>query len=203
MITILNRQSWAPPLVWLALAVFSISPLPAGASDLDTSASKVAVKVYKTGLFSAFAHDHTIAAPLASGHFDVEKRSVELKFHAQEMKVLDPDSKDSERDEIESTMKSDKVLDVSKFPEISFASTQIETTGAEHFLVHGSLTLHGVTRPIEMPVAFSNGRYTGSVKLKQTDFGITPVVIAGGTVKVKDVIEIIFEIVPAEMVPAK
>jgi polyisoprenoid-binding protein YceI len=192
-----SGQTWVRTLAWLAPLVLSVSLAPVRASDLDATASKVAVRVYKSGLFSAFAHDHTIAAPIASGHLDLEKRSVELKFHTQEMRVVDAGVKDSERAEIESTMKSDKVLDVSKFAEISFVSTQIETASAEHFLVHGSLTLHGVTKLIELPVAFSGGRYTGSVKLKQTDFGITPVVIAGGTVKVKDVIEIIFEIVPA------
>lgn len=202
MILIPSRQSWAQPLAWLALLVFSVGLAPARAADLDTAASKVAVRVYKSGLFSAFAHDHTIAAPIASGHLDLEKRSVELKFHSQEMKVVDAGVKDSERAEIEDTMKSDKVLDVSKFPEISFVSTLIETTGPEHFLVHGSLTLHGVAKPIVLPVDFSGGRYTGSVKLKQTDFGITPVTLAGGTVKVKDVIDIIFEIVPAEIGPA-
>ena len=40
------------------------------------------------------------------------------------------------------------------------------------------------------------GRYIGSTHLKQTDFGITPVRIAGGTVKVKDEVEMSFEIVP-------
>ena len=63
--------------------------------------------------------------------------------------------------------------------------------------MRGDLTLHGVTQPVELPITLANGRYTGSVKLKQTDFGIAPVSIAGGTVKVKDVIEIVFEIVPA------
>jgi polyisoprenoid-binding protein YceI len=169
------------------------------------------VNVQKTGLFSAFAHDHTIAAPLASGHLDVQKRTVELKFRSQDMKVLDPGIKDSERDDIDRTMKSYKVLDAGRFPEIVFVSTSVETPAvgakasgtsaagadaAKRYLVHGKLTLHGVTRPVELPVSFSEGHYTGKVTLKQTEFGITPVKIAGGTVKVKDAIEIVFEIVP-------
>ena len=112
------------------------------------------------------------------------------------MKVLDPDASDSERSEIDRTMKSAKVLDAARFPEISFASISVQTTDPKRFLVHGNLTLHGVTRPVELPVSFSEGHYTGKVTLKQTDFGITPVKIAGGAVKVKDAIEIAFEIVP-------
>jgi hypothetical protein len=47
-------------------------------------------------------------------------------------------------------------------------------------------------------VVLENGHYRGSVPLKQTDFGITPVRIAGGAVKVKDEIKIEFDIVPAQ-----
>jgi len=180
---------------WLLVFALLLCLIPAGATEIDLAASKLTVHVYKTGLFSGFAHDHTVSAPIASGHLDLEKRSVELSFRAQDMKVEDPGVKDSERADVESTMKSDKVLDAATFPEISFTSTQIDETSPDHFLVHGSLALHGVTRPIEFPVELSDGKYSGSVKLKQTDFGITPIKIAGGTVRVKDVIDITFEIV--------
>jgi polyisoprenoid-binding protein YceI len=166
--------------------------------NIDITASKVTVQVSKSGLFSAFAHNHTIAAPLASGHIDLGKKSVELMFHTQDMKVMDPEVKDSDRAQIERTMKSEAVLDVTQFPEIGFVSKTVEVREAGRFLVHGDLTLHGVTKSIDLPVSLADDRYKGSVKLKQTDFGITPVKIAGGTVRVKDEIEIVFEIVPSK-----
>lgn len=169
----------------------------AQAVPVDTGRSNLTIHVDKAGLFSAFGHNHIIRAPIVSGRVDVEKRSVELTFKTKEMKVLDEGIKDSERTEIDQTMKSDKVLDVQRFPEIRFASTAITPQDGGRYQVRGDLTLHGVTRPLELSVAFSKDRYTGSVKLKQTDFGITPVSVAGGTVKVKNVIEIVFEIVPA------
>jgi polyisoprenoid-binding protein YceI len=186
----------------LCFAVLSIAlgNASAHAADIDLAASKITVHVEKSGLFSAFAHNHTISAPLASGHLDPHKRTIELKFRSQEMKVLDPGTSDSERATIESTMKSDKVLDPARFPEITFVSALVEAPSGEtaspaHYLVHGNLTLHGVSRPVELNVSFSDGYYTGKVTLKQTDFNITPVKIAGGAVRVKDLIEIVFEIV--------
>ena len=169
----------------------------AQAVPVDTGRSNLTIHVDKSGLFSAFGHNHIIRAPIASGRVDVEKRSVTLTFNAKEMKVLDEGIKDSERTEIDQTMKSDKVLDVQRFPEIRFLSTAITPQDGGRHQVRGDLTLHGVTRPVELSVAFSKDRYTGSVKLRQTDFRITPVSVAGGTVKVKNVIEIVFEIVPA------
>ena len=186
-----------------AFLLFALT-LPAHAADLDLAASKITIHVQKQGLFAAFAHNHIISAPLASGHLDAEKRTINITFRAQDMKVLDPDASDSERSTIESTMKSAQVLDPARFPEITFASTSVESPAAEaagtpsataHYLVRGNLTLHGVTRPVDISVTLSAAHYTGKVELKQTDFGITPVKIAGGAVRVKDVIEIDFEIV--------
>jgi len=39
------------------------------------------------------------------------------------------------------------------------------------------------------------GRYRGTAALKQRDFGIDPITIAGGTVKVKDEVKVEFDIV--------
>jgi polyisoprenoid-binding protein YceI len=60
--------------------------------------------------------------------------------------------------------------------------------------VEGKLTLHGETRPVSVEVRESEGRYMGTARLKQSDFGIKPVKVAGGTVRVKDEVKIEFAI---------
>lgn len=168
----------------------------AQAVPLDASLSKITVHVYKSGLFSAFAHDHVITAPLASGSVDTNARSVQLEFDTKDMKVVDPGVSASERSQVEQTMKSSEVLAVARFPTITFTAARAELANGS-YRVSGTLTLHGVSRSLEVPVSFSGGHYTGSVKLKQSDFGITPIRIAGGTVKVKDVVDVSFDIVPS------
>ena len=167
----------------------------AQSSPIDVKQSKVTVRVFKSGLFSAFGHDHSIEAPISAGSLDRAGRTIRLSFRVLDMKVLDPGESDKDRAEIERTMKGEKVLDAEHFPEIRFISNSVEARDATHFKVRGDLSLHATTRPIEMLVTLEGGRYIGSIKLKQTDFGITPVSVAGGTVKVKDAIEIIVEIV--------
>jgi polyisoprenoid-binding protein YceI len=164
-------------------------------SAIDKARSKVTVRVYKSGLFSAFAHDHTISAPISSGELDPTARRVQVSFHAADMKVVDDGVKDSERAEIESTIKGDKVLDAQKYPDIIFTSRSVETRDGKT-TVQGNLSLHGSVRPVQVVVASVADHYSGTVKLKQTEFGITPVKVAGGTVKVKDEIEILFEVYP-------
>ena len=52
-------------------------------------------------------------------------------------------------------------------------------------------------------VVRQTGVYRGTVTLKQRDFGIEPISIAGGTVKVKDELKVQFEIVPASAPAAR
>src|SRR2546423_14526964 len=108
-------------LICSLVLVMSCHLAAAQAVGVDIARSSIRVKVEKTGLFSAFAHNHTIEAPLASGRLDTEKRSAVLTFNVKQMKVLDEGVKDSERADIDQTMKSDKVLDVQRFLEIRFA----------------------------------------------------------------------------------
>src|SRR5262249_10876823 len=89
-----------------------------------------------------------------------------------------------------------KVLDSERFPQIRFESTSIEQIGEHRWKVAGNLALHGRTRPVTAEVNLMNGVYRGSATLKQSDYGIQPITVAGGTVKVKDELKIEFSIVP-------
>jgi polyisoprenoid-binding protein YceI len=89
------------------------------------------------------------------------------------------------------------VLDASKFPQIWFNSTEVRPLEPDRWLIHGNLDLHGRVRPVVVKVVRENGRYRGSTTLLQSDFGISPISIVGGTVKVKDEVTIEFDIVTA------
>jgi polyisoprenoid-binding protein YceI len=178
-----------------AAALAATVPSVAQPAKVDAARSTVAIHVYKTGLFSALAHDHLITAPVASGSIDKEHRSVSLTFNANDLKVGDTEGSESDHQEIEATMKGPTVLNAAQFPVISFQSKRVNVATPESYQVIGDLKLHGQTREITLPVVFSGGIYKGSVHLKQTDYGITPVKVAGGTVRVKDEIAIDFDIV--------
>ena len=54
-----------------------------------------------------------------------------------------------------------------------------------------------VRRAVTFPVQKLGDTYTGEVTISQHDFGIEPIRIAGGAVKVKDQLKIAFEIAPS------
>ena len=182
--------------MFLLVLAFSASLFAQQSKPIDAANSKLTVHASKSGVFSfAAGHDHTVAAPIASGSIDETKRTVEFTVNAKDLRVLDPGESDKNRAEIQTTMLSDKLLDVARFPTITFHSTKVEQRSPESLAITGDLSLHGQVRPITLDVKKSGNSYVGETKLKQTEFGMTPVTVAGGTVKVKDEVKISFSIV--------
>jgi polyisoprenoid-binding protein YceI len=161
---------------------------------IDTQKSVLTVRVHKAGLFSALGHDHNITAPIARGEVDTSAHQVELHANAGALRVSDPDVSEKDRAEIERTMLGPHVLDAERHPEIVFRSTGAEPVGAGSWRVRGNLTLHGETRPVTVEVRERDAHYVGTSRFRQTDFGMKPVKVAGGTVRVKDEVRIEFDI---------
>ena len=177
-------------------AAFAASaPLMAQERAIDTQRSTIVVHVGKSGLLSAAAHDHTIEAPIASGAIrESPAPHVEFTIATAKMTVR-PDPKVDPKTEL--TIQKDMeemTLETVKFPEITFRSSHVEKLADGQWKVDGDLSLHGVTKPVSLTVKLTDGAYTTHTVLKQTDFGIKPISIGGGMIKVKNEVEIDFRI---------
>jgi polyisoprenoid-binding protein YceI len=184
----------------IALGLVLLGPRPAAADThpIDTERSTITVRVYKSGLFRAFADNHVVQSPVTQGTLDDGPASqVEFVIDATRFRVLDPGLSSDDRGQVQSRMLGPEVLDVQRYPQIRFQSTAIERRTAETWVVRGQLTLHGQAHKVTVTVTPAQGRYRATVKLRQTDFGIKPISIAGGTVSVKDEVQIDAEIVAA------
>jgi YceI-like protein len=182
---------------WLTVAMVLLSIVPAAwpqAHPIDTAQSKLHVYAFKSGLFSRFADNHAVEAPIVEGVIDERTSRVKFAIDARGMKVLDPRLSPDKRQQVQERMLGPEVLDSTRFPQIIFESTNVEPAGQGRLVVGGRLSLHGVTRPVLASVRKEDGRYVGTCTLRQQDFGITPISIAGGTVKVKDELKIDFDI---------
>jgi polyisoprenoid-binding protein YceI len=199
------------PFSSLAAAAFLLmgaaAPAPP-ASELDASRSKILVEVGKSGVLSfAAGHSHKVEAPL-HGTLSVDPEHPESAVAAFEVRtsdltVLQDGEPPQDVPKVQETMASERVLDVRRYPTVSFQSRRVqvrERHGAALDLnVTGDLALHGTIRTIVVPVRahFEPERITarGAFAIKQTDFGIKPITVAGGAVSVKDELKIDFTIV--------
>jgi hypothetical protein len=184
-------------LFWILLAAL----LPAAQAQNDAAPkprqSAITIHVFKAGLFSALAHNHVVVAPVSRAVIDPAGLKAEIAVITREMKVADPEVSDKDRAEIQSTMLGPKVLDAATYPEIRFRSSRIEQASPQHYRVAGTLELHGTSKELSFEVAGGPEHYHGATRLKQSEFGIKPISLFGGSVKVKDELELEFDVYAA------
>jgi polyisoprenoid-binding protein YceI len=178
--------------------------LPLAAQDraisdqsIDVERSSITIHVGKAGLLSAAGHDHWVNAPISSGTLNESAPRVEFTVQTAKMRVK-PDPKVDAKTEAQIQKDLEEMtLETQKYPEIRFQSTHIEKItdeGRDEWRVDGTLSLHGVSKPVRVSVKREGDAYATRTVLKQTDFGIKPISVGGGTIKVKNEIEIEFQI---------
>jgi polyisoprenoid-binding protein YceI len=183
----------------LRAALWAAVPCLGQEMAIDTQRSTITIHVGRSGLFSAAAHDHTINASVTSGSMSGSPREpgaphIEFMIETAKMTVkADPKVDAKTQAAIQKDME-EMTLETKMFPEIRFHSSRIEKLGAGQWKVDGDLSLHGVTKPIRLTVKQIGESYTTHTVLKQTDFGIKPISIGGGMIKVKNELELDFEI---------
>ena len=170
--------------------------------------SKLTVRAYAAGLLSALAHNPTFAVRQFEGEANIDPdsgagASLTLRIAASSLELVD-DVSSKDRDEIERIMR-EQVLDVAKYPSISYDSPAMATTatkagdGQFDVAMRGNLTLHGAShrQPVNARAVVSSGgiRAYGEFPVRQTEYGIRLVTAAAGAVKVKDELKCSFDIV--------
>jgi polyisoprenoid-binding protein YceI len=181
------------------ISVATAASLSAADQPIDIRQSSVTIYVGKTGLLSTFADNHVISAPLASCAIsETAPLHVALAVNATDLVVRDPDLDPGKREEVRARMLGPEVLDSARFPAITFESAQVDAVDANHWDVSGRLTIRGVSHVVAFKAhRDSGGHYRGEAHIRQRDFGIQPIRIAGGTISVKDDLRIEFDIAPA------
>ena len=170
---------------------------------VDPRASKLTARAFAGGALSAMGHNPTFAIRDLSGEaeFDPEApTSASLRLVVRASLALTDNVSDKDRREIERTTR-DEVLESDKFPEITYdcPGSKVTAAGPTQLTLAGDLTLHGITRPQTVSVrVFPMGetlRGQGEATVRLSDYGIRPVSVAGGMLKVKDEVKLTFDIV--------
>ncbi len=172
-------------------------PIQAGTYALGPEHGTLSVLTGRTGAAAKAGHDlliHVTAwqATLEVGEdpdqigivLDADATSLRVREGIGGMQPLGDDDKSS----IQTTI-DDEVL---RGQEIAFRSREAHTApGGRRISVRGELTLVGTTAPVVFDLTVGDaGALTGSVVLKQSDWGITPYSTLFGALKVSDEVEV-------------
>ena len=173
---------------------------------IDGRASRFTVRAFATGLLSVMGHNPTIAIRDFNGGMNFDPEKVEagafrIAIKASSLTVQD-DISTKDRREMERLM-NEEVLESAKYPEIRYEAGVISVSRVSDLLyaanLEGGLNLRGVTRqqPITARITLLGSmlRSSGEFTLRQTDYGIKLISVAGGALKLKDELKFSFEIV--------
>ncbi len=144
-----------------------------GTYSIDPAHSEVSFRVRHlltkvTGHFREFSGTITIPAELAGSRveFEIEAASI--------------DTATADRD---THLRSADFFDVEKYPHLTFRSERVVQKGPDSFTVIGPLTIHGVSKEIQLAVTYlgtmddpwgnAKAGFEATIRLNRKDFGLT------------------------------
>jgi hypothetical protein len=175
---------------------------------IDPQQSLIAITVYRGGALARLGHDHVIASRTVAGYVAPQAGRADLHFRLDQLTVDEAGLRaeaglktQPSPDDIVGTRRNmlTKVLDAERFPDVLIHATRA-TPGAAGLTV--AITLHGVTRTLALPATLELKRgsltVSGKFSLNQSAFGIVPLSVLGGAMKVEDRIDLRFRLVATE-----
>jgi hypothetical protein len=195
--------------------------VPAGARilEIDPDRSVVTMLVRRSGPLARLGHNHVITSAQESGRAwlgpDPRESGFEIRLPVVAFVVDDPGARLAAGAEFPGELPAEaregtyrnmlraEVLDGAGHPEVVVRAGRVSGTWQQPVVV-ARITLRGATREIEVPVELQRDAQSmlakGALRIRQSDFGITPFSVGGGAIQVADEVDVRFEIYSALVV---
>jgi polyisoprenoid-binding protein YceI len=145
--------------------------------SLDKAHAKLGFSVTHLMVSNVEGSFKSFDAKITSSKEDFSDATIEL--------TADVNSVNSENDQRDTHLKSPDFFDAAKYPTLTFKSTSFKKVGDKKYKLLGNLTMHGVTKPVELDVTLNGTAVHPYTKktiagfkvsgiLKRSDFGISP-----------------------------
>ncbi|HLS64726.1 MAG TPA: YceI family protein [Ruania sp.] len=171
-----------------------MTTIPTGTFAIDTSHSEVGFVVRHSGIakvrgrFTEFTGSFTVAERFADSSAQV---------------TIQSGSVHTGNEQRDTHLRSADFWSAAETPEWTFTSTSVEGSG-EEFVLHGDLTINGVTKPVDLEVEFNGALgapgeeklgFSIETEISRKEFGLTwNVALEGGGLMVGDKVKVSIEI---------
>jgi polyisoprenoid-binding protein YceI len=149
-------------------------PVPGGDYQIDPAHSRIGFAVRHLEINWVEGRFKDFKGTVHYDDKDVTKSTVEFTA-----KVASVDTEVEARDK---HLRTADFFDAEKYPEMTFKSTRVERKGKDGYVLHGDLTLKGVTKPVALPFTvtgavkdpWGNTRFgvEAHTKINRRDFGV-------------------------------
>jgi len=182
-------------------------------ATLGSGDGSIKVHAKREGLAARVGHDLTLEPARWSAEVnldpdDITRSSVTATIDGRSLEVVDGRGgaiplSDKDRADIKKNI-AQKVLQVDRYPEITFRSTGVEAPSQDRLVVSGELTIAGAPRPVRLELSREPGsdadHLSGRVTIPQSQWGIKPYSAMLGALKVSDNIDVEIDVrVPHEV----
>ena len=156
--------------IMLLLTVLMTSQLFAKTVTLDTEKSKIGFSIIKFKIGAPV--DGSFQIFKGTGEYDPAKKELSKMMANIESKSIYTANKKRDKH-----LRDDDFFHVEKYPEVKFVQTG-STKAEKDAVIKGNLTMHGVTRPVELKVVSAQGDDNGVMMevegtINRLDFGIS------------------------------
>jgi polyisoprenoid-binding protein YceI len=215
----LSRAAALAALLVPSVPAAAPSPVvPAGRQvyEADSSASHLALRTGRAGLFGFLGHEHGVHATRWTGRLCLDPASLagsraEVSVPVEDLRIDTPEARrlvgldpeggpDAEgRAELQRKLLSPEVLDAERYPTIELLTNVIESARPDSATADADVSIHGRTQRVRIGVGVTGldggrVRLAGEFRIRQRDFGIKPESKAG-VVSVSDELKIRFDFV--------
>lgn len=147
----------------LLIFFFLTSIITVNAQDINTDKSKVKFHITGGGLFKVKG---TFTG--MQGNFNLNTETLDNSSFDICIDAATINTKNKKRDK---HLKNEDFFNIETYPNICFQSNSVSKTETG-YLTKGELTLHGVTKTVEIPFDFKNNTFTGNLVINRFDYDL-------------------------------
>jgi polyisoprenoid-binding protein YceI len=140
-----------------------ISILQVNAQIINTDKSEVKFKITGGGIFTVKGNFTGMKGDFNFSESDVSNSKFDICIDSKTL-----NTKNEKRDE---HLYSADFFDVEKYPTICYTSSSVSKT-SDGYKTTGDLTIHGVTKSVEIPFTFKNNTFEGEIEINRFDYKI-------------------------------